>query len=322
MFLVLFVMFHKLLEVQKKNRKMKVRAMEEEFNSSLVLFELMGLQFFSLKLLTRENMNDRPSFLRFFHMVILLVFVSTLMVVFMASNSYAITEENVTAKNVLNFAISNSMNVGLILVVSTSIIQSFMSTRCVKKIFLNVKDIMKLYRQELDVIIDFRRIKKSTLKKVLLVILFFISTHGTVTLIKRNSNNAFPLLLGAIPVFFLHVVVFKFTFYVGMINSQLFFLNKMLGNISTCHQPIKFIDNVSFPVTQIKSIKLFDDPLKKLRTLRRIYNIIYENGTLINNSNGLTILVMFINIVISLTASGYQAFVIVIGGLSPDTVPG
>lgn len=290
-----------------------------ELNSSLVIFELMGLQYFSLKLLSNENLNDRPSIIRVVYMLALLILVSFFMVTFIASDVHMING-HITAKNVLTFAMQNCMNVGLILVVCTSLIQSLMSTQRAKKIYLNTNDIVQLYRQEFKLDIDFKRINRASTKKLLLMVAIFFTAHGTVTFIKVNSfEDKLTMLLSVVPIFFLLMVVFKFVFYVGIVNGQLKLLNEMLENIWMYH-PIMTFDNIDFHV--LTNVKSRDDPLMKLRVLRRIYNITFEIGTLINNSNGLTILVMLINLVIALTAKGYQAFVIGVGGLPTDRVPG
>lgn len=299
---------------------MKLPSMEEELNSSLVIFELMGLQYFSLKQLSKENQNDRPTVVRTIYMVVLLVLVSTLMLVFIWTNNN-MAQEHITAKNVLMFMVQNSMNVGLFLVVCTSLIQSFMSTRLVMKIYFNIKDMLHLYLQEFGDVVDFKKVRRASLKRVFTMLTFFFITHGSTTFISMKSyDDVVIMLIGAIPLFFLLMVVFKFIFYVEMVNSQLKFLNEILMKVWTC-QSTKFIDNIYFQVTKVKSVKTFEDPLRKLRVLRRIYNIIHENGNLINDSNGLTILTMLVCLVAALTASGYEAFVIGVGGMSSDKLP-
>lgn len=291
--------------------------METELNSCLVIFEMTGLQHFSLKSLTKENAKDKISKARTVGAVTMLLFLSTFMAFFVYSDNAAAVK-TVTAKNVLMFVIQNSMNVGLILVVWTSLIQSYLTTRSVKKIFLNVKDFSQHCYYDFNICINFQQIKKSAWKKMSLITLFFSTVHGTSAYFQAKTlTDTVPMLFAAIPTFFLLVVTFKFVFYVDMVNSQLNYLNEILLN---CNNVSKMVEKLHFNAIPVAPVK-DSSSMRKLRAARKMYNIIYESAALINNSNGLSFLVLLMDSVVALMASGYEVFVIIIGDQSVDRIP-
>lgn len=299
---------------------MKAPTMEEELNSFFVVFELMGLQNFSLKSLTAENAKTRPAIVRLIYFVILFLLNTFIMTTFFFHDEIGIQEE-VTAKNVLMYAIQHSMNFGLIMVLLTGLVQSFTSTCGTKRIFLNFKEIIKQVQQEFGIVIDFSRIRKASWRRLSVMLIFYGISHVTTFLSQISSASGIvPFILGIFPIVFLLMIVYKYIFYVGMVNHQLQFLRKMLADIFKL-QSSKATD-ISLRMNQINYVMSPDDPMRKLRAIRTIYNLIYENGAAINDGNGLTMLTLLICLVTSLTVSGYQIFVLIVGGLPKDGAMG
>lgn len=303
---------------------MKLIRIEDELNGSLFFFELMGLQYFSLKSLTQDSLKNKITVYRFVYMVFLLIFVLSFVVAFVVADNFTFIE-SLTAKNVIMFAIKNSMNVGLVLVVCTSLIQSYVSTEYIKKIYLNTDEIARLAFCEFKVFIDFKKIKKSVWKRLAIMAVFFITLQGVIGFTNmKYLNNFYTMLIGIIPLFFFLVIVFKLVFYIDFINLHLEFLEKLIEDVPIL-QPIKIIDNINLHLLSVKSVKPVkppEDPMRKFRITRKIYNIIYENSILINDSNGLTVLMLLTSLVIALTATGYQGFVIIVGGLPIEKAAG
>lgn len=296
--------------------KLKMNTIQQ-LNGCLVIFELIGFQFFSLKALNQANYKDRPTAFRAIYMVTILVFLAIKMYFFiMMSIEYNKSDVKITAKNVVMLAIQRFMDFGLVVVFLTNLIQSFMSTQSIKMVFINVEKIVQLVKNEFKVIINFEKIRFATWKRFYIMLICVGAFHAiTSYLMFCNNQTILQMLTAVVPVFFLIMIVYKFIFYVGMINHQLKFLAKLLDNIFV-YKSSKIVE--SFPKKLVK----FDDPIRKLRAARQIYNYIYHNSTLINDSLGLTILVLLAVLVTSLTACGYKIFVIVIGGLPTDEIPG
>lgn len=277
--------------------------MEDALNSFLFVFELMGLQYFSL---VHDNLKDRPTSFRTAFMIVIVTLISTILFCYLLF--VPLKAEIITSKNVLNFAIKHSMALGLLLVVYTSLIQSYISTRSIKKVYLNTKDIVRISFREFNMPVDFNLIKRAARKSFLLMSLFLVTVHITLSIRKVNSLlNALDSAFSLFAIFFLLMIVYKFVFYVAMVNNQLLLMRDLLRGI------FKNIITKPFNLTSSEIVALTEDPLRKFRAARKIYNLIYDNAALINDSNGLTILILLISIVITLTASGYEIFISIVG---------
>lgn len=300
---------------------MKVKKIEEELNRCLILFEYTGLQYFSLKSLTQSNVDSRPSILRTIYMLVLFVFVNAMAVSYILLDHSAV-KGALTSKNVIMFVVKHSMNVAMVIILSVSFVQSYTSTRHIKKVYLNTKEIARLC-SEFKLDIDFKQIRNDAWKRVAVMISFIFLMHGSVMLAHRNSpNSTLQLLLGILPIFFLLMIVYKFVMYVDMVNSQLRLLERLFMDVFQ-YQPIKILENgINVQLKHVEPSKPFNEILNKLRVVWKIYNVIFDNGSLINDSLGLTVLTLLIGLVIALTVSGYEVFVTIVGGRPVQNLPG
>jgi hypothetical protein len=298
--------------------------MEEELNNALIIFEAIGLQYFSLKQVTRKNLWMRPSNVRTFYMIILLCLITGVAVWFVQGEAVIETNETITAKNILTYALQHSINVGFVLVIIVSLMQSYFTTPKVKKIYLNMKEIAEIAMDQFNIKKDFSLVRKSASKRVKVVIFSFLAIHFTTYFIRSASvTDIVPMLIGLLPIFYLVMIVYKFVFYVAMINGQMRFVLKLLEE--TFKTPpifVKTVESMKINVTNVQLVRKHENSMSKLLGVRRIFNLTYENGSLINESNGLTILIVLVDLVIGVTAAGYQIFVIFIGGLPTEKLPG
>lgn len=297
--------------------------MEENLNNCLILFEYTGLQYFSLKSLTTDNAKNRPTFARTVLMLSLFVCINTLAICFIIRD-HSIINGELTPKNLIMYLIKHSMNAGFVSTLSVSLIESFVTTRSIKKFYLNSKEIALLCLS-FKLFIDFKKISKNYWKRILLMLSFILAMHGSVMIAHvNNTSGILQMLFGVVPVLLLMMTVYKFIFYVDVVNSQLRMLEKLFED-SFQYDPIKIIDNVAdVNLTQVKpSSSIFvDNSLNKLRIVWKIYNLIYDNGNLINESIGMTALALLISLVICLTVSGYEMFVTIVGGRGLKNIPG
>lgn len=293
----------------------------EELSPVLQVLELFGLQSFSLKSLTVKNLKKNPSLGRFMYLVLWLIALPTITVFRVLGDDSVGSQSPVTPRSILMFVIIHSMNLGSMLVVFCSLFQSFACTQKVKKIFLNTRNIIQICQDEFKIVIDAKKIKVNALKRLITAVVVTSSLHATVILIQFETvADLFDMTLGLVPIMFLVLVVYKFVFFVCMVNNQLEFIKALLEKMFK-QELIKIIDNINFHLTAVKPATA-DGPLRKLRVITKVYATIYENGNLINESNGLTVLVLLMSLVIALTVAGYESFVIVIGGLPTEQIPG
>lgn len=296
--------------------------MEEEMNSFLIIFEVMGLQYFSLKSLNFDKLKKRPSARRTLLMLTLLIFMTFVTFFFIkVDQDKSENHHRLEAKTFITFTIHHSMNIGLVVVILSSIVQSFMSNWKVEKIYQNAKEIAKVSFEEFNVVIDFKKIKKASQKRLAALLTLFLSVHFTTRFLHTNTfEDIVVMFFAVLPVLYLVMTVFKFVFYVGMVNCQLGFTAKLIENIFKKPQTLA-LETVNLQKIFVKPSKKFEDPLRKLIAARKILNLTCENGALVNDSNGFTLLLVLTDLVIALTVSGYEIFVIVIGGMPTKQVP-
>jgi uncharacterized protein YbcV (DUF1398 family) len=174
-----------------KQEKFKLSAMETKLKSFMKIFEFCGFQHFSLEEIASSDKEKRPTILRFFHMIfrVFLIAAVSCLVVVQRQESRSSFEPQVTVKNVVMHTIQASFNAGLILVCVSSIVESFVSTKKIKKVFKNVNQIVEIAQRELGVSIDFENFRKSSWKRLWFSLVFFSISHSTLTYFNRNEKK-------------------------------------------------------------------------------------------------------------------------------------
>lgn len=163
-----------------------------------------------------------------------------------------------------------------------SLIKSYTSTRCIKKIFSNSKKISEIVQRDFLVSTDFEVIKRRAWWKfALMLMLLAVTTVGLIG-VDRSPEAILPSLLAMLSIAFLLLSLYQFIFCVGMLNCQLASLNALLQNFFN-YMPIRIIDNIELYVMRIKPA---DESLIKLRAAMKVYNLIFEIGSLISDSFG------------------------------------
>ena len=298
--------------VKGKSRKIPV---EEALNSCCNLFEVMGQQYFNLKNLTARNVDQRPSVLRIIYMLVL---VTTLYALLVAA-THSKSEGKITPKNVITFALKRVLHTGMTSVLCLSFVQSFVTTKSKKKMFLILKEISEIFRQEFDFEVDLESYKKKTWKRLSFILTCFLFMHGTVVF-SQEADQYFVLrmVLSAFPFVFMIVSVYKVIFFVDLINFYLEDLETLLMNILQS-EPVGIIETMKLHLKSVKSMK---DPIDDLRIARKIFNLIGQCAELQNKSQGFIILVMLSTMIISVTATGYDLFVVFVSKGPTEPLPG
>lgn len=127
------------------------------------------------------------------------------------------------------------------------------------------------------------------------------------------------LIAGIIAALTVLMIVYKFVFYVEIVKHQLKLLQVLMKETFK-YAPVGIIYKNNWRTIAVKPA--VNNWLRKLQAVRKIYNMICVHGELINHSSGLTILIVLVDVIVLLTASGYQIFVIIVGGLPMDAIPG
>jgi hypothetical protein len=303
-------------------QKMKAPRVDQELNGMLFFLEILGLQYFSLRSSMKEKRPVKmPSLFRGVHFIITLLLQSALMVGYIFSDTESL-EKQVTAKNILTYTIQNSMKIGMLAVIIVSAAQSFISTRKIKAMYLNMQKLIDLSDADFGVHVDFNGIRHNAKRNTAAVSIFFLLTHGTMIVLEAMSSleRSLYILMGAPPIIFLLSTVFKFIFYVHMINAELDLLKKLIEGIFNVPKVTILEKDINF--IPVKAARDSESPFRKFVSAKKIYNMIYENAVLVNDSMGLTVLMLLIATVITLTASGYEMFVILVEQKMKEKIPG
>lgn len=106
---------------------------------------------------------------------------------------------------------------------------------------------------------------------------------------------------------FLLVTVYRFLFFVEIINKQLETLGFLLETHIQCGEVSEdlFVQSI-----YLRMMKSSNGVLRKLKAARRIYNLIYMNGNLANSINGLPVLVYIVLMVIAILLKSFEMFVL------------
>jgi hypothetical protein len=279
--------------------------MSGELSGFFLFLELSGLQQFSLGDLDCEwDPKSIRSWLRLAWSLILTTFFVILGVWLISFASF----DGIGNINALRFIALNFTRVGLMFVIATALIQSLVSIKSEKNIFLNGNQIVNLVRKafgsEAFSYQKFRRFERHRL--IALTVLLF-AILGIASSEIKPSNNISDGLVSILPLVFLLLIAFKSLFYEHFVNYQLEIFCSLFDKI--------FPDEtVSARVIQIdqeattRRVTVTFSPIRKLQALNKVYNLIHENACLVNAGNGFVVLVMIFNFSVTIITNGYEWF--------------
>jgi hypothetical protein len=134
-----------------------------------------------------------------------------------------------------------------------------------------------------------------------MMILVF-GTHGFALTQITVSRRTIQCAVSAVPIFINFLIIYKLTFYIELINEQLESFKELFG---------KLFEDVPIHIIRVgqRPAKPIDYPTKRLRALRSIYNSIFLNARLINESNGITTASLTVQLIIATVTTGHEWFI-------------
>lgn len=137
--------------------KVKMLKIANELNSYLKLYEILGMQFFSLKAASRENSNQRLSIWRIVQAILFMALITLFGgIIFFDRKSSVVYE------NLLTYIYQQSIIYLIFLVYWTNLLQSLTSNERIKKFFLNSEIIYDLCRQHFAVKMNFADVRRAS----------------------------------------------------------------------------------------------------------------------------------------------------------------
>lgn len=289
--------------------------MEAEKNLSQCagIFQVFGLLYFSVKSKGKKRFK--------FH-IFYFIFMFILLLIEIVIFGWMVSKESpeiFSDKNALNYIMQYFLFIGLVVVIGTSLIQSFCTTEILKKIFNNFLKISQLFQSDFGTNFNYIEVKSKIFKLVFQMIFLHILTQSLNIIyeVQREVPSALiKAFFGNIPLAFLAMTIAKFIFFVNAINCQLKQIKILLEKIIMRRNFCGVLQVIS---KRSKSEILMES---KIKSFLKIYNIIYENSQLINKSMGFTNLVIIFVLVITLINGGYRVFLVLVGKFDSDKIGG
>lgn len=282
-----------------------------ELKPCLYIFQIFGLQFFSLnELSSDEGVSWRTRWKKAIYFVLYL--------------SYLIVQNLMSIKDVHKLNCDESVNCIIIHVVEygtllaffaaeiITVILSYMSTEHHKKIFVNLSESHRLFTGQLYRKLKYRSFKLKVLPKLSVFgILFFVAVY----LIKQDRQEHLQIEVSNFNITATLTVAFaglQFVFYAELIN---FYLEHLEGSIRNLQKKIE-IYNLSkrISIKLRSSVGCEEEVLRKMLVVRKIYGIIWYTTYLVNLCLGKILLMLLTLTVIGCTAFGYKIFLVVVSG--------
>lgn len=292
----------------------------EELNNCLIAFEISGLQYFSLKLSSTDDTKPkRPSWFRLLYMIFILIVAFFILQAY-AKNSGEGLMLSLQNKSIIALVVQNIMVLAYFIVIFASIIHSYNTTNKTKQVFSISSQIKKQSFEAFGKSVDIRALKRKLFKMMRSMAMFFILFHLLMYFMDSGAS-LLGVLVTALKNFFLVALSLKLVVYVRLVNEHLNFLEEMVQELFPS-PPIKIIDNINLHLTVVKSAGFKNEPLKKVRAAREIYNKTFAVTSLINDTVGFSIFLLFVSLILTLTSGGYRIYTASVGGPGGESIFG
>ena len=204
-----------------------------------------------------------------------------------------------------------------------SLIQSFVSTSSTKKFFLNCFEISSLSYKDFGEIVDYREAQKSIIKHFLIIIIIYVCLLEIMICFYNIFFNETINVLGFIiylPIrMLISTTALKFISMVKLVNLQLETIDRLINEVfKPQNVDIETIKCYVMPTGWNKSLSI----QTRIRNIRKIYNIIFENAEIINRTMGLITLALFALILAFHTFSGYRILLAATGNFPVSKLGG
>lgn len=297
----------------------KTSSFGNSLSRSTTLFQLVGLQYFSLDSDSFHDGFHQRTKISKKHKFSFVVNASLLSFQFFGI-WYAIQlEKKVQQTESVNTGLTIQFIVYVLmtLVAEIVIINAFRATEGVKNIFCNFEKISKIFENELNTKLDYVCFARSFEKKLLAMALTFLGLTVLILafIFYHNQSNIFIWALMSIYPYFIAEVLFcYFLFFILLVNENLNYVKRVLAKLHTAthDSPIMSFRVISIQATKIKKCEeLFNTIVK----LKRIYISLCETTEIINKLFGLPIMIELIIFVLGNISAGYKVYLAILGDI-------
>lgn len=289
-------------------RKFNQNQWIKNLDGCVTIFQLMGLQFFSLNKVDTKFLDEKVSLKWKIYLIVVLSSLPMLAGIIILVDDYDIGFDEVSINNVVMLFVKKAMNYSFIIVIVLSVLQSFVAVKKWKLFYFNLSKILQMMQNEIGFNEDFSRFKKLSTKKIVIYLSFFTICHLISSVFQLTNMKHFLLIsfLAYFPINFLNIIALRMIFYVSLTNHLLKNLEKSFSKIFKTQGKISLIE---------QNIEKCSNRSTKLLTIRKLYNMIHENANILDNAWGLTLIVYLSGYIIALTVCEYEFLIIVVDGL-------
>jgi 7tm Chemosensory receptor len=265
------------------------------------VFQLTGIQFFSLKTVLTEPKakSVREKIFTAFHVVLVWI-ICLVSLVFQTHTNYHHYTDSLE-QNSLNFFMKFVTIFNCFAVVYINLIASWAKNNEFVKFFKDAEKIAKLCLREFNTRLNYTKLKKILLTIMACYLVFCLCC--VLTVIKSFNSSSFRALLIALPNMIINIIYFKFNFHVQILNFHLKALRDIMER-EFQHQPEYCRDEV---------IGFGSQEARKVFVYRKIFSLTKNMADQINSSMGVVLLLIFVLPVISVTRNGYKLIMIFSG---------
>lgn len=299
---------------------LKLPFLGKNTNYSLLIFQLLGLQYFSLGTLRTERklkcVRKWPTIGYTIYFVILFVIVTAQNVI-----GVLMLERHIDYASIVKQMAINFMQFGTTSVFTLSamllIVLSFISTHHQKMVFVNLISISEQFENLLQVKTDYAKFRKRIIIKLAILFVIYLMLYFVLLELERYNNTGFDRYLNWVAITIFRIVFsgMLFVYYVDLITFNLKYLEDVLLDIHSnkFHQTVSI--ERDFFVSVKLSAKYYDTIYRKMTHVKNIYGLLWETSIKVNDAMGKILLSYIVVSVVSVTASGYSSFITIANGL-------
>lgn len=281
-------------------------------NNCSSIFQVLGLQCFSLKFVDDKKEAKYPS-IRF---TIYLAFISIAITVINCVYFHIVNTEHVFAESIeennLVYVTKISLAILQVAVGTVTLLSTYFKNYRLKQFFTNSEKIVKIYLRDLSYKVSYAKLNAHFKLMIFIsVVLFSIWIMIGISMFRKSRiEDSLGFLIFILPLLFHLMMHVRFYFYVMIVNFHVKILKIwILRNFENDRVGHDFI--VSWKVLPQRSSR-------EVLAWKKIYILLKEMAGDVNDSMGLTSLGLISIIIINITRFGYQLYMITVGSSDVD----
>ncbi|XP_070502939.1 uncharacterized protein [Chironomus tepperi] len=295
----------------------------ESLSACTLLFQLFGLQYFSLS--SKNQLLPTSKLLMhkiIFGCVLLYVLIEIIgiAVVIKVEQKELTNDSKNSTKTQMSLLVHYGSYSFMTFVILTSALHAWFNSVKAMKIFNQLEKIQKIFEDKTGCVPKYDVfIKKFKTVTVLFLVLFGSMTVATLGFIYYHNKSTifYWALLVVLPYFVMGVTYLRFCFYIEIININLQTVFDVLKRAFDLKQIMKVEEVQEFHadlmfITKPENETIFDTVV----VLKRIYGLLYETSTWVNEVSGVSSILQILVFIIGNSSAGYKIFLIS-SGLMP-----